>query len=98
MTGKNNNDPCALHPYFDVSRKCFTLWKNIDSPLLATNKFFLQVSFNIDVTIRHEKSMLFWQNGWLNGLILKQAFPRIFTLAIIKNKVLHDYGSWVDLN
>lgn len=52
VTAKNDYDPHALLPKATVSRNCSKVWKYIISPLISTDKFFLQVKANLGVTIK----------------------------------------------
>ncbi|KAE8721824.1 hypothetical protein F3Y22_tig00015100pilonHSYRG00010 [Hibiscus syriacus] len=43
-----------------------------------------------------DSSLEFWSDNWVNGLSLKNMFPRIFALAVKKAGKVADFGQWVD--
>lgn len=38
----------------------------------------------------------FWDDEWVDGIILKRAFPRIYVMAIKKVESIDEFGEWVD--
>ncbi|OMO62830.1 reverse transcriptase [Corchorus capsularis] len=38
----------------------------------------------------------FWKDEWVEGIILKESFPRIYALVLVKNGSAADFGSFVD--
>ncbi|EOY31812.1 Uncharacterized protein TCM_038999 [Theobroma cacao] len=39
----------------------------------------------------------FWTKPWLNDMILKDEFPRLFALAVNKNGKLNEFGVWTEV-
>ncbi|EOY10280.1 Uncharacterized protein TCM_025650 [Theobroma cacao] len=41
-------------------------------------------------------NVLFWQDEWIEGVILKDKFPRMFALASNKTGCVNEFGAWVN--
>ncbi|EOY19395.1 Uncharacterized protein TCM_044492 [Theobroma cacao] len=79
VTAKNDYDPHALLPKATVSRNCSKVWKYIISPLISTDKFFLQVKANLGVTIKESQEYIF-RNPNLVSIVSKSKLVKGITL------------------
>ncbi|EOY10284.1 Uncharacterized protein TCM_025654 [Theobroma cacao] len=41
-------------------------------------------------------NVLFWQDEWIEGVILKDKFPRMFALASNKTGSVNEFGAWIN--
>jgi len=42
------------------------------------------------------RDILFWSDNWVASGVLKNKFMRLFSLSILKEAYLCDFGSWVN--
>ncbi|WRX29436.1 Reverse transcriptase zinc-binding domain - like 10 [Theobroma cacao] len=49
---------------------------------------------NFGFAVGKGDNLLFWSDEWIDGIILSQAFSRIFTLTVNKNGKVVDFGQW----
>ena len=40
----------------------------------------------------------FWWDDWVDGVVLKEAFPRIFALSVDKKDKVQEFGGWLNNN
>lgn len=60
---------------------------------MPTNKFFLQITANFGVVVGDGGSLLFQNNVWLANMVLKDEFPRLYTLAVNKQGYVPKFGN-----
>ncbi|OMO57353.1 hypothetical protein COLO4_35424 [Corchorus olitorius] len=77
-------------------RRCSKLWWRIVEPLYEVNSESNMVTAGMRMNVGNGALINFWDEVWLNDMILKVLFPRIFSLAVNKNGKISEYGEWID--
>ena len=74
-------------PNVEASPKASRVWVDI---LLIGSRFSNFSNFfkdNLVVRVGNGRDISFWHDKWLGGLVLREVFPRLFTLTIDKKKI-----------
>ncbi|XVF37794.1 hypothetical protein REPUB_Repub20aG0041400 [Reevesia pubescens] len=72
--------------------KCSFIWRNITSVLDNFSLFGSVVSSNVGFLLEDGSLLSFWEDEWVEGVVLKLSFPRIFALAVNKGKRVKEFG------
>ncbi|EOY00968.1 Uncharacterized protein TCM_010873 [Theobroma cacao] len=75
-----------------------SLWRTVIVDKGSSNPSILlpnmSVVPNFGFAVSKGDNMLFWSDEWIDGIILSQAFPRIFALAVNRNEVIFSGKEW----
>ena len=96
LCAKYNLNVRDLIPNFNSRHSPSMIWKGITDQLREGGKFYSCFKENIGLLQGNGESILFWEDRWLNGERLKEKFPRIYALSMLKNAPILKFGSWVD--
>lgn len=93
---RNGGRPLELTPHVRKCRMTSKMWKNITLPLSPTNEYFKFLSSGMCMVVGNGHNVLFWQDEWIEGVILKDKFPQMFALASNKTGSVNEFGAWVN--
>ena len=96
LCAKYNMDAKVLFPNNNTRLSPSMIWKGITDQLREGGKFYSIFNENIGLLQGNGESILFWEDKWLNGARLKEKFPRIYALLVVKNAPILSFGSWAD--
>ncbi|EOY15545.1 Uncharacterized protein TCM_034564 [Theobroma cacao] len=54
------------------------------------------VHSNFGLIVGNGENLNFWQDEWIEGVVLADAFPRMFALAVKKSGKVTEFGIWED--
>ncbi|OMO92976.1 reverse transcriptase [Corchorus capsularis] len=91
IIGKNKLVDDSIIPSGNI-RHCSAIWNAISKPLRSGDSLSLFTKSGLMISVGDGKRVKFWEDNWVNGLILKEAFPRIFALAVSKVGKAVDFG------
>ncbi|XVF39103.1 hypothetical protein PTKIN_Ptkin01aG0008500 [Pterospermum kingtungense] len=93
---KYGGDVDDLLPSVKNFSKFFGVWRNISKPLVASDVGSESFKLNIGFAIGNGGRIHFWSQEWIEGIILKNDFPRIFALAVLKEGKVNEFGYFED--
>ncbi|GMJ04569.1 hypothetical protein like AT3G24255 [Hibiscus trionum] len=92
IDAKYDYEQSNLVPKPITNRYSSRVWRNILLPLQNSNDLF---SSNLCFVLGDGKAIQFWDDYWTEVPSLRQAFPRIFSIALRKRGCIADFGSLV---
>ena len=92
IANKYRGDHSTLIPSLRHQRRFPGLWKNITKVLVSQDFSFNGLSPCIGFFLGNGSSIRFWRDEWIEGVVLKDAFPRIYALSIKKFGKVKEFG------
>ena len=94
IDSKYGGDQYDLIPSLRHQRRFSGLWKNI-TKIMGSQDFPLNGSSPcIGYSLGDGNCIQFWKDEWIEDVVLKDAFPRIFALAVNKSGKVKEFGVW----
>ena len=69
------------------------MWKNITKVVASEDFRFNGPSSNVGFILGDGSSIHFWRDEWIEGVVLKDVFPRIFALSVNKLGKVKEFGT-----
>lgn len=93
IIGKKGGDNLSLLPYNPSGRHMSTIWKNITCALTPSGSFSSFLCAGLGYLIGNGLNIYFWDDEWIEDIILRVAFPCISALATNKIGKGCEFGS-----
>ena len=74
------------------------MWRNITRPLWYQDRYIDMFSSNIGKSLSDGSRFKFWWDDQADGVVLKEAFLRIFALSVDKEGKMQEFGRWLNNN
>lgn len=71
------------------------MWKTIINPLTLSGSFSSLLCVGIGFMVGNSAKIHFWEDEWIDEVILHVAFPQNLALATNKSGKIIEYGAWV---
>ncbi|XVF13719.1 hypothetical protein REPUB_Repub08aG0231800 [Reevesia pubescens] len=94
IDSKYGGDDSLILPFYGHARNFSWLWKNISLPLFSNDSCSSVFSSNLCFSLGNGNRIRFWVDEGVENVILRERFPRIYSLAINKDGVVKDFGCW----
>ena len=92
IDSKYGGDPFDLIPSLRLQRRFSSVWKNVTKTLGSQDIHFNGASSCMGFSLGDGSCICFWRDKWIEGVVLKEAFPRIFALSVNKDGKVKDFG------
>ena len=95
IVSKYGGESDGLTPCIGNQRRFSKLWTNITKPFCQQRN---QIGAPSDCRycLGDGRNIRFWWDEWIEGVVLRLAFPRIFALAANKEGKVRDLGRWIN--
>ena len=94
IASKYGGDHSGLFPLTVHHRRFSGLWKNITKPICSHDSQSNAFLSSFGYSFGDGGCIRFWWDSWIDGVVLKSAFPRIFALSTNKEGKVREFGSW----
>ena len=68
------------------------MWKNITKVMGSQDFQFNGTSSCIGFSLKNDNCIHFWEDEWIEGVVLKDDFPKIFALSVNKLGKVKEFG------
>ncbi|XVF29835.1 hypothetical protein REPUB_Repub16aG0005100 [Reevesia pubescens] len=92
IVGKHGLSYRDLMPLCRRNRKLSWIWKGITRPLSSNSAYASFVKSSFGFSLGDGCYINFETDEWVDGVVLKLAFPRMFVLAIKNEEKIIDFG------
>lgn len=96
IVGKYGENYTNLLPENRNVRRFSIVWRNIVKPLVVVDESHSYLMDGLGYSLGNGVRISFWCHEWIDGVMLKFGFPRIFALANNKTGVVAEFGSFVN--
>ena len=95
IVSKYGGESDGLTPCIGNQRRFSKLWTNITKPF-CQQRNQMGAPSDCRYCLGDGRNIRFWWDEWIEGVVLRLAFPRIFALAANKEGKVRDLGRWIN--
>ena len=92
IASKYGGDHSDLFLSLNNQRRFSGTWKNITKFLGCQNSHSFGFLSGIGFSLGNGRCIRFWLDEWIDGVVLKSTFPRIYALSTNKFGRVHEFG------